>query len=72
MHTNQNLSGRRRHTKFSGIFEIQTDHPVTARILDLVFVNKKKFFKKNCQVENLTVPAEETEKVNNYLDLLES
>ena len=55
-------------------FEIQADHLISARQLDLVVINKKKK-KKICRIVDFAVPADhkvklkESEKRDKYLDL---
>ena len=53
-------------------FDIHTDHLISARIPDLMIINKKK---RTCKIVDFTVPAEhriklkECEKKDKYLDL---
>ena len=52
-------------------FEIQTDHWILARRVDLVSINKKR----TCQLVDFAIPADcrvkmkETKKIDKYLDL---
>ena len=61
-----------RRTKFSGIFEIQTDHSISTRRLSRVLIENKK---RTCHQVNLIVPAnhrvkmKKKEKIDKYLDL---
>ena len=54
-------------------FDIQTDHQISARRLDLIIINKKK--KRICKIVDFAVPADhriklkECEKRDKYLDL---
>ena len=54
-------------------FDIQTDHLISARIPDLIIINKKK---KICKIVDFAVPADhriklkESEKRDKYLDLV--
>ena len=53
-------------------FEIQTDHPISAKRPDLVIINKKK---RTCQIVDFSFPADhrvklkESEKKDKYLQL---
>ena len=53
-------------------FDIHTDHRISARIPDLIIINKKK---RTCKIVNFAVPADqriklkESEKKDKYLDL---
>ena len=53
-------------------FEIQREHPILARRLDLVLINKKK---RTCYLVDYPSPVDykvkmkESEKINKYLDL---
>ena len=53
-------------------FEIQTDHLISARLLDLIIINKRK---RTCRNVDFAVPADhrvklkENEKMDKYLDL---
>ena len=57
--------------KIIRVFEIQTDHLISARRQDLVIVNKKR---RTCRIANFAVPADhrvklkESEKRDKYLD----
>ena len=56
-------------------FNIQTDHLIPARRLDLIIINKKKKKKRTCKIDDFAVPADhriklkECEKKDKYLDL---
>ena len=53
-------------------FEVQIDHSIPLRMLDLVLINKKK---RTCHLVDISVPADhwvkmkESEDINKYLDL---
>ena len=56
-------------------FNIQTDHLIPARRLDLIMINKKKKKKRTRKIDDFAIPADhriklkECEKKDKYLDL---
>ena len=59
--TTQNPSWRMRCKKSSGIFEMQTDYPISARRPDHIIINNKKRereLERNCRMVDFAVPAE--------------
>ena len=66
--TTQDKSWKMRHKLLWG-FEIQTDHPISARRPDLIMINKKK---RTCRIVYFAVhrvKLKESEKKDKYLDL---
>ena len=56
-------------------FDIQTDHLISARRLDLIVINNNNKKKRTCKIVDFAVPADhriklkESEKKDKYLDL---
>ena len=53
MSINQKRSLRMTHVKYFGIFTVQTDHFITTRRPDMIFIDKKQH---DCQIIDFAIP----------------